>query len=407
MRAFWLLTTATAVSMAGNTFLYIAVPWALIEATDSSLLAVLSLAAQTAPYLAGPFLGAFIDRYDRRWMFAAAELVQCVSVALIPLLLALDAIAAVFVALFVMGLAKVVSDVAADYGLIPALVPADRIDQAAGWFNSAQLLARFAGPALAGLTIAAVGPAWALEIDAATFLLTTLTVFFIPRQDGHGGAGTSLKAMLRAGFAYFRSRSDLRWLTFAVALYNLGAGALEPTLLTVGADQWHWSAAAMGIALSCGAVAAAAGAWLSPLVLAGGRRHVRIGVWLGVAAVGSLGLLVDSPLAVIAGFCVLCLGEGGINAATMAYRQAEIPRELAGRVNAVIRTFMTGAVPVSALLLGITVNLTGSAAIFFPVAAAALLAAFLWTVRGSSAAGRRAVTPAPELVAAGEERSAR
>lgn len=406
MRSFWLLTGATSVSMAGNTFLYIAVPWALLQSTGSSLLAVLSLAAQAAPYLAGPFLGAFIDRYDRRWAFAVGELVQCVSVALIPVLLAVHAIPGVFAALFVMGLAKVVADVAADYGIIPTLVPPDRLDKASGWFNSSQLVARFAGPALAGLVIAAVGPAWALEIDAATFLLTFVTAFFMPRQE-RGDGGESLTTMLRAGWMYFRARPDLVRLTCAIALYNLGAGALEPTLLTLGADRWHWSSAAMGIAVSAGAVAAALGAWLSPHVFApgtdGGARHRRIAGWLAVAAAGSLVLLVGPPLAVVAGFCVLCLGEGGGNAASMAYRQAEIPRELAGRVNAIIRTVVIGAVPVSALLLGLTVNLTGSVLIFLPVAATAVLAVTVWVTRRD----KPVPTPTPVPVAVGEERSMR
>ncbi|MFF1360966.1 MFS transporter [Streptomyces sp. NPDC058297] len=400
MKSFWLLTGATAVSTAGNTFLYLAVPWALVESTQSSLLAVLSLAAQTAPYLAAPFLGAAIDRYDRRFLFAAGEVVQGVCVALIPLLLAVHAIAPVFGALFVMGLAKVVSDVAGDYGLLPALVPRERLDQASSWFNSIQLTARFAGPALAGLVIAGVGPHWALAIDAATFLLTSLTVVFMPKLE-LAKTRTALSTMLREGIVYFRSRPDLQRLTLAVALYNLGAGALEPTLLTVGAAQWHWSSSALGVAVSCGAVAAAVGAWLSPKVLAPGRRHHRIAFWLGVAALGSLGLLISAPAAVVAGFCVLCLGEGGVNATTMAYRQHEIPSELAGRVNAVIRTFMTGAVPVSALLLGLTANLTDSVGIFLPVTATALLGVLAWTI------ATRAPRPAPVTppLAMTEERS--
>ncbi|MFF5145024.1 MFS transporter [Streptomyces sp. NPDC013157] len=400
MKSFWLLTGATAVSTAGNTFLYLAVPWALVESTQSSLLAVLSLAAQTAPYLAAPFLGAAIDRYDRRFLFAAGEVIQGACVALIPLLLAMKAIAPVFVALFVMGLAKVVSDVAGDYGLLPALVPRDRLDQASSWFNSIQLTARFAGPALAGAVIAGVGPGWALAIDAATFLLTSLTVVFMPKS-APATTRTALTAMLREGITYFRSRSDLQRLTLAVALYNLGAGALEPTLLTVGAAQWRWSSSALGVAVSCGAVAAAVGAWLSPKVLAPDRRHHRIALWLGVAALGSIALLISAPLAVVVAFCVLCLGEGGVNATTMAYRQAEIPSELAGRVNAVIRTFMTGAVPVSALLLGLTANLTGSLRIFFPVTVTALLGVLVWTVRS----GAPRPVPVPAELAMAEERS--
>lgn len=405
MRSFWLLTGATSVSMAGNTFLYLAVPWALVQATGSTLLAVLSMAAQTAPFLAAPFLGAFIDRHDTRRLFIAGEIVQGVCVALIPPLLGIGQVALIFLSLCLMGLAKVVSDVAGDYGLIPALVPPERLERATSWFNSAQLVARFAGPALAGVTIAAAGPGWALEIDAATFLVTAATAYFLPKAAQRARTTTaSVSTLLREGIAFFRSRPDLRRLTAAVALYNLGAGALEPTLLTAGSRHWAWSSAALGAAVSCGAVAAALGAWVSPMVPAGeGRRRLRVGVWLGVAALGSFGLLVDAPLVIVAGFCLLCFGEGGVNTTTMAYRQHEIPPELSGRVNTVIRTFVTGAVPVSSLMLGVTVSLSGSFLVFLPVTGAAVLAVLVWF---APAGRRRTADPTPPLVTAAGERTA-
>jgi MFS family permease len=203
------------------------------------------------------------------------------------------------------------------------------------------------------------------------------------------GARVPLGRMLREGLAYFRGRPDLRRLTFAVALYNLGAGALEPTLLTVGADRWGWSPGALGLAVSAGAVAAALGAWLSPRALVASDRVRQITLWLAVCALGSAGLLFAWPIAVVVAFAVLCFGEGGVNAATMAYRQREIPDELAGRVNTVIRTFVTGAVPVSALALGLTVNLAGPGWAFVPVTTTAVLALLLWRARRDGPAAHR------------------
>lgn len=401
MRLFWQLTFARAISVAGNTFLYVAVPWALVETTGSGLLAVLSMAAQTTPYLASPFLGAFIDRHDRRFTFALAEVVQAVSVALIPLFLAIHQVALVFVALFVMGLGKAVADAAGDYGLIPALVPDDRLEQASGWYNAVQLLARLAGPALAGLTLAALGTVWALEIDAATFLITLVAAVVLPAVGAPSGqeGKVSLSALLREGVAYFRSRRDLQWLTAVCALYNLGVGGLEPTLLTLGTGHWQWSSATLGMILSVGAAAAALGAWLSPRAPgAKGDQRRRISVWMAVTALGSLVLLFGSPLVVTAGFIVLCLGEGGFNATTMALRQREIPAELSGRINTIIRTFIIGAIPVSSLLLGLTVSQSLPVPVLLPVAVGAVSASLLWTL---VAARRHSQGPARRIPHAG------
>ncbi|MFD8595162.1 MFS transporter [Kitasatospora sp. NPDC059646] len=395
MKSFWLLTGASSVSTMGNTFLYVAVPLALLQSTDSPLLAVLSVAAQNLPYLLAPLLGPFIDRYDRRVLFALGEVVQGLAVAAIPFALWHDEIWAVFLALFVIGLANVVSDVAGDYGLIPLLVPAEKLDRASARFTALLLAARFVGPALAGLIIAGLGSTWALELDAVTFLLTALTTLAMPyaRQEP---TETSLVAMLKEGVAFFRSRADLRRLTLVTALYNVGAGALESTLITVGRSDWQWSARTLGVAMSIAAVAAAIGAWLAPRALVGDDRRRQLTICLGVCGIGTLGLLTPWPVVMVAGFAVLCLGEGGINAATMGYRQQAIPDHLSGRVNAVIRTFVTGAVPVSSLLLGLTISLGSSALVFAPVTAAVGASFLLWSTMRRPGPAERPLPPVIE-----------
>jgi len=379
MRAFWLFTWASAVSTMGNTFLYVAGPWALLEKTNSPALAILSVAAQSVPYLLAPLLGPFIDRHDKRWMFAGGEIVQGVAVAAIPLLLAANLVPLVFVALFVLGLANVVSDVAGDYGVIPLLVPRERLDEASSLFTSILLVARFVGPALAGLLIAHVGTDLALYCDAASFGLTAVVAAFMPGAPLTETTHESFGSMFRTGVSFFRTHPGLRRLTMSVAMYNLGAGALESTILAVGGHSWHWSAGDLGVGVSAGAVAAAAGAWLSPR-FGGTDRRRRLMFWLVLCAVGAAGLLWPSPYVVLAGFSLVCFGEGGVNAATMSYRQYEIPEELAGRVNAVIRTFITGAVPVSALLLGATAALSSNFLVFLPVMITALLAVGVWSL---------------------------
>lgn len=400
MRTFWLFTGANAVSTMGNTFLYVAIPLALLESTGSAFLAVLSVAAQTLPYLLAPLLGPFIDRYDRRVLFAAGELIQAAAVALIPVALWYSQIPAVFAALFVIGLANVVSDVAGDYGLIPMLVPSERLDRASSQFTSLLLTARFVGPALAGVVVASLGTTWALELNALTFLLTALTTVVMPYV-AQEPTEASLAQMLKEGVAYFWSQTDLRRLALVLALYNVGAGALESTLLTVGGGEWDWSPKQLGIAVSIAAVAAAAGAGLSSRTLVGGNRKRQLMVWLVICGVGAVGLLAPWPLAVVTGFAVLCFGEGGINAATMAYRQQVIPDHLSGRVNAVIRTFITGAVPVSSLVLGFTVTLGSSAWVFVPVPIMVGTAILLWSGM------RRTEKPQPTAGPVSDERIAR
>lgn len=378
MIRFWAFTVATAIGALGNTFLYVAVPWALYATTDSAAVAILSVAAQASPYLLAPVVGPLIDRHSARHMVFVGEVVQGLAVAAIPITLMAGYVGLVYVELFVIGLASVVSDVAGDYGVLPSLVPSDLLDWASSTYTSAHLVARFAGPALAGLVISTAGAAAALYLDALTFALSAVVALFMPRTLVQH-SGTSFEKMLRQGFAFFVEDRRLVTMTLVVAIYNLGGGALEATLVTVAQSRWGWSAAGIGIAISVAAVAAAAGAWLSGRIGLSMTRERRISSWLAVSMVGAFLLAVPGVAVPLVGYVLLSFGEGGVNVTTMSYRLARIPPSLSGRVNSVIRTFITGAVPISAVVLGATASrFESNVGIFSAVLLTATLAVIVW-----------------------------
>lgn len=384
-----MLSWASALSTAGNTFLLVAAPLTLLKYTGSPLLATLTIGVQAVSYVASPLLGPLLDSCDRRLLFVAGELLQGVAIGAIPPLIAHHQVGIVFGSLALSGLASIVSSVALDYGIIPRLVPRARLTFATSRFNSMMLVAQFLGPGLAGLLVAVAGTSWTLEMDAATFLITVLAAFVIPGIE-RGNRPVSHLRMLREGFSYFWSRRDLRRLTLVLAFYNLGAGALQPAILAVGKDSWHWNPSLLGFIISCGALAAAVGSWLSPhfVVHAGLRR--RLFAWLSISVVASLGLLAHYPILITLSFSLLCFAEGGVNSVTMSYRQLEIASDMAGRVNTVIRTFVTGAISASALLLGFSISFHSFGLAFAPAPIFAITATVLWLAgRRSSIAGLR------------------
>lgn len=87
MTQFWILTLASATSKMGNTFLRLAVPIAIFQLTGSPVAAIATVALENIPSLAGPWLGALIDRFPRRTTFALSELCQAGIVALLPIFL--------------------------------------------------------------------------------------------------------------------------------------------------------------------------------------------------------------------------------------------------------------------------------------------------------------------------------
>lgn len=376
---YWTLNVSSFVSTVGNSFLYVAMPLALLQTTGSTGLAIMSLAAQTAPYLLSPLLGPFLDRYQQRFCFLAGELLQAVAVvACIPLLQGGNVIS-VYAALTLFGLGRAASDISSNYGLLPLLVKQGALERATAVFSALQLVARFIGPGLAGIVVEAAGYAWALTIDGVSFGITCFVAFLMPASRRSSGS-ESVVRLFAEGFRYFSRHRRLVWFTISVSLYNFGAGALEPSLISLGKGAWGWTAGAIGSAVGFGALFAAVGAWLSPRVFQNSNLTKVIGHWYTLSCLGALFLITPNPYIVLLAFAMLSLGEGGVNAATVAYRQQNVPAEVSGRVNSIIRAFVTGAIPLASLMMGYSLGQNVSEIGLWPAPLAAVIGRLAWVL---------------------------
>ncbi|MGV9452196.1 MFS transporter [Streptomyces sp. NPDC003635] len=381
MRHFWVFTLASAVSRLGNTFLNVAMPLVLLTVTGSTTVAALSFGVQLAPYALSPVFGVVVDRFDRRRVFVWAEVAQCVLVALLPLVVSEDNVVAVLVLLFLVGCGGLTSELTSDFGLIPQIAPAHSLAKAYSRYTTTISVVRFAGPAVAGVLLGTLGARGALWIDAATFLVTAGAAAWLPLRATEGRGPSVFREMLTDGFSCFWRLKQVRRLTVAMTVFNLGAGALPTVLVVIAQTHWHWSPQTTGTALGLGAAGAAVGAWVTPRVAPGRGLQTRVGIWFAFCGLGGAAMLLGSPAAVLVGFFLLSMGEGGMNVTTNEYRYNAIPGDLLGRVNAIIRAAVISGAAASSVVLGHTVSLDDAWAWTAPVVLGAAIAAVLWSTR--------------------------
>ncbi len=378
MAPFWILTFASATSKMGNTFLRLAVPIAIFVATGSPFAAIATVALENLPNLAGPWLGALIDRFPRRNVFVVSELLQAVLVALIPFLLVNDAIWAIYICLLFLGAGSVISNLTSDFGLIPSLVPEDEIGKAYSRYNFWVSIARFLGPLLGGILMAATSVETALLIDAASFVLTAVVVWKLKVGGEPIDPGVGIVASFKAGWAEFIALPDIRRLTWALSIYNLGVGSIGTVIVAIGVSKWSWSPVDIGAVVSVAAIAAALGSGLGDRLARGWPWGRRITLWMAASASASILLLAPVPLIACAAFILMSFAAGPMNVATMALRHEQIDPAFIGRVNAIVRAFIMGAIPASALLLGWTSTSSYNLIVFLPVVVGSVLAVFVW-----------------------------
>ena len=101
-------------------------------------------------------------------------------------------------------------------GIMPQIVPRERLQAANAVNGVVANLTYVAGSALAGVLVATLGSGWAIMIDALSFLVAGLLVWPLRRLDTPSTSvdGASPLADLRAGWSEFVSR---RWMVVTVA----------------------------------------------------------------------------------------------------------------------------------------------------------------------------------------------
>jgi Na+/melibiose symporter-like transporter len=395
-RRFAVFLTAQTLSVAGDSFALIAVPLLVLRATGSvAQMGLLTGAAGIAAVVAGIFAGILVDRLDRWILMAACDLARMVLYGLIPLAWAFRP--EVWLLYVILPLCAAIGMIfqVGYVSVVPALSGSARITEANGLLYAAQSAAAVAGPLLAGLISAVLGPANAIAVDAASFAVSAVGVLVVRHglasrrpaiaesvapggpvpagrpatptgtapPDASGSATPDAPVSgppdaagawreLLAGARFLWEHPVLRALTVLLTFYIFATQGLPDVLIYYLKHDLHQGDGVVGIVLGVAALGTVAGA----LTVAPLRRKLSFGAtWTGavivsalaIAALGATGSV--PPTAVLAAVYLACAGVAGI--ASMSLRQQVTPDHLLGRVTAAFWTIHFSLGPLGAALL--------------------------------------------------------
>jgi hypothetical protein len=364
-RAFRLLWAGNTISSIGDQFYFVALPWLILEVTGSSVVlgTVTMMAAipRAALMLVG---GALSDRFSPRTLMMGAASSRAVAVAAISALLWVHSLQLwqLYVLAFCFGTADAFAGPAAQTYL-PSLVAPEQLPSANSLFQSTVLVTTLVAPAPAGLFIKAFGTAWALFIDAVSFLFIIGALWALPDPpEATLGAppGNVLRSILD-GLAYVRSDVALTSLMGVVAVLNFAISGPATIGVAFIAKEKFGSAASFGLLMS----ALAAGS-LMGLLSAGlfkqrkrGRLLLLVSAVIGVC-LASIGWM-DRMSSLAAVLFVMSCAAAFLNVQLLAWFQQRVERAMMGRVMSVLMFAAAGLTPISMALAGIVIkwSLTG------------------------------------------------
>jgi DHA3 family macrolide efflux protein-like MFS transporter len=367
MKDFWAVFTGQAFSLLGSRLVQFSLVWWLTSTTGSaSVLAIASIMALLPQVFIMPFAGAFIDRWDRRKVLIGVD--------------AMNALAIIFLmSLFAAGIAQpvhvyVVMFIRAVGGAFqwPAMqastslmVDDEMLSKVAGLNQALMGLAAIVAPPVGVLLMDLFPLQLVLGIDVVTAAMAILPLMIIniPRPENREQkTGATVINDLKEGYKFIRNWTGLLIIMGVAMAFNfliVPAISLTPILVTghFAGDSVKYAIleTTMGLGMVTGGISL--GVWggfksrITTALL--GSVGLGIGVSLIGLAPGNLYLLA------VAGMAIAGIMNPIVNGSFFALLQSTVPKEMQGRVIAILISGTAAMAPLGLAIAGPLADVIG------------------------------------------------
>lgn len=381
------MVSGTALTLLGDQFTLIALPWLVLQMTGDTLVLGTVLALMSVPRALFILIGgALVDRHSPKQVLMRTKYTNLALLGLLSGLVLTGALTLwmVYALSLAIGLATAFS-IPAGTAMLPHVVPRTQLQAANGISMGLRQLTMFLGPLLAGLLIAlfgdgsradgagtmvnATGIGIAFGLDALSFGVSAWTLSKVRllatapatstnpnRPAGQGTAPPAVLASVAQGLAHFWRDRELRtcflyWSAVAVLIM----GPLHIAMPVLASSLPHLGAAAFGALVGAHGAGTLAG-----MVASGMLPRLRWGS-LGMTLLAfdaTIGLLF-MPMGVIGALwqgvaLMLAIGllGGFMQVRIFTWIQQRVPPALIGRAMALFMFIFMGLAPISAAATG-------------------------------------------------------
>lgn len=410
-RPFLFLWGGQTASVLGSQFSAIAFPVLAVTLLGASEweMGLLNAFDNAAFLLVGLPAGAWVDRWRKRKVLISADIVRAIAVGVLPVLWFMDMLAIwhLFVSGFVIGVATVFFDVSYQ-SYLPHIVDHSLLGPANSALETTNQISRTGGPAVVGILVDILSAPVLIIADAISFMLSAIALRAIP-DDEHPIAKDerrSLRTEIAEGLRFVFHQPVIRRVVINVTLTNFSYTLMATLLPLLILRDLGISATLYGVMMSAASVGGLLGAVATTSIV---KRIGEGPVVVLSAAIGAIASIfmplaayVERPTAVgilIASEFVFMFTVLTYNITQVSARQRLCPPELLGRMNASIRFFVWGVMPLGAVAagaLGAALGLVTTmwlGAIGHVLAALVMVISPLWGMRYIAPPAERQETP--------------
>ncbi|MED0875591.1 MFS transporter [Bacillus mobilis] len=396
-RNFLLLFLGRIFTNIGDSLYYVAAMWLVYKLSGnpfySGLAGFLTLLPSALQFLTGPF----VDKWPIKNTLVITQVLQCILILIIPITHYFDLLT-VQLLLIIMPIVAFIEQFAypTQSKALPLLLNKTQLLKGNSLFSFAYQGIDLICTTLSGILVALLGAITLYVIDSFTFAITAL-LFFSLKMPKQAETNTSLSTKqyfsdLKEGFSIvFRSLMGVFLIGSVVANFSIG---MTMAILPSFADSLG-GVKSYGFFLAAISAGSLIGALFSSWV---GKRNVGrvsiIGFATG-AIFWFLSTIVPFQWLSIFLFGLAWIPIGATNILFATISQIVIPNQYIGRINSVMRSMGTIAMPFGSLIGGYTANVFSSQLIFALASIGILFISLVWLLHPKL----RALPKADEITA--------
>lgn len=369
-KAFFTIWTGQAISQLSSSVLQMAIVWYLIADTQSPVIVALSGIMAFLPQgLLGPFIGVFIDRYNRKVIMIVSDLVIALA-SLVLVVIGIFSELSVWLIMLVLFIRSVGTafHTPSLQAVTPLIVPKNMLVKCSGYSQTLQSISLIVSPALAALLFALLDINYIILIDVVGALIAfaTLAIVKIPDRKREN---IEVPNILREAMDGIRELKDKKLVGFMLlgALFNLfymPLFVLFPMmpLSYFGMTEWH--AGLVEIVFGIGMLVGA-----GVLSFWGGPKN-KVYTVMGAVFIIGLSLTISGTLPQ-SGFVIFTVLSAFLGLATPYFNlqnvvfQQHIDDVYLGRVMSLLGSLMVIATPIGIALSGVVAEFLGIENLFF------------------------------------------
>lgn len=365
-RSFTLIFSGQIFSILTTSMVQFAIIWHLTATTGSAVvLMIAGLAGFLPQAVLGPFIGVWLDRWNRKATMIAAD----GAIAFFSLVLGLYFYFGDPSLIFVYAILAIRSAASAFHApafqaAIPLIAPASELTRVAGWHQMVFSSSTVLGPALGIAVYSSTSLGAVLFLDVAGALIANIMLLLVKinQPQTETAQAPSFVNELRLGWSVFVRNKTVVAITIACAIFSIvfmPLATLFPFITLTHFERGGYSASIVEAVFGIGMIAG--GALLS--VLASRLKDITyMGLSLivmGLACVGS-GVIGGGAFIAFLALCfVIGLSAPFFNGPFMAMLQKAYKPEVLGRVISIVTSAMLLASPIGLAFAGPVVDRFG------------------------------------------------